>query len=133
MAQRRGLAETMTAGQVGQAKSEFLAGIGEALAPIGGAYQNLKIGEAQDEAIMQEQDIIRAGLYTPPVETPASPTGKPSLSAGPEGEFMKKMTNISKSSDKKAQVANLKTIKDKYALSGQQMQYLDNLLKRLGG
>lgn len=133
MAQRRGLAEAMTAGQVGAAKSEFLAGLGEAMSPIGGAFQNLKIGEAYDEAARQEADIIRAGLFTPPTETPASPTGKPSLSAGPEGEFMKKMGNISKSSDKKAQIANLKTIKDKYALSGQQLQYLDNLLKRLGG
>jgi len=133
MSQRRGLAEAMTAGQIGQAKNEFLAGLGEAMAPIGSAFQDVKIGEAYDEIIKQESDIIRAGLFTPPAETPASPTGKPSLSAGPEGDFMKKMGNISKSSDKKAQIANLKTIKDKYALSGQQAQYIDNLLKRLGG
>lgn len=62
MAQRRGLAEAMTARQTGQAKSEFLAGLGQAMSPIGGAFQELKIGEAYDKLAMEEAAASQAAL-----------------------------------------------------------------------
>lgn len=132
MAQRRGLAESMTAGQVGQAKSEFLAGIGEALAPIGGAYQNLKIGEAYDEASRQEQNIIRAGLYTPPVETPAASTNKPTLGAGAGGEFMTKFKETQSAGIGATEIKKLNDLKNNYALSSQQLNKVNARLKQLG-
>jgi hypothetical protein len=64
MSQRRGLAEAMTAGQIGQAKSEFLAGLGEAMSPIGGAFQSLRIAEAQDKLAMEEAAASQAALPT---------------------------------------------------------------------
>ncbi len=73
MSQRRGLAEAMTAGQVGAAKSEFLAGLGEAMSPIGGAFQSLRIAEAQDKLAMEEAAAIQAGLPTMPAEETVTP------------------------------------------------------------
>lgn len=62
MAQRRALAESQTASQTGQAKSEFLAGIGEALSPIGSAYQQIAIGTAQDKAAAEAAAAAAASL-----------------------------------------------------------------------
>jgi len=136
MAQRRGLAETMTAGQVGQAKNEFLAGVGQAIAPIGGAYQDLKIGEAYDEASRQEQDIIRAGLYTPPVETPVeTPANKPTLGAGPDGEFMvelNKALGSNTNKDRKEIRDRLINLNNSYSLTLQQKERINNNLRRFG-
>ena len=132
MAQRRGLAEAMTAGQVDQAKSEFLAGIGEALAPIGGAYQNLKIGEAYDEASRQEQDIIRAGLYTPPVESAAA---KPTLGAGSGGAFMAELNKALGSNTNKDREAirdRLIGLNNSYSLTPQQKERINSNLRRFG-
>lgn len=71
--QRRELAETMTTSQVSQAKNEFLAGLGEAMSPIGGAFQNLRIAEAQDKLAMEEAAAIQAGLPTMPAEETVTP------------------------------------------------------------
>lgn len=130
--QRRSLAETMTAGQIGQAKSEFLAGISGALAPIGGAYQDIKIAEAQDRAIMEEQNIIRAGLPTPPVETE---TTKPTLGAGPDGAFMAELnkalgSNINK--DRKDIQKRLIALNNSYSLTKQQKDRINSNLRRFG-
>jgi len=47
--QRRQLAESQTAGQMGAAKNQFVAGIGQAQSGIGGAYQTLQTSMAQDK------------------------------------------------------------------------------------
>lgn len=48
-AQRRGLVESMTAKQTGAAKSQFLAGIGEAVSPVGASWQDLQAAMIQDQ------------------------------------------------------------------------------------
>jgi len=134
MAQRRGLAESMTAGQVGQAKSEFLAGISGALAPIGGAWQDIKTAEAMDRAIIEEQDIIRAGLYTPPVET-ETPADKPTLGAGPDGAFMAELNKALGSNtnkDRKEIRDRLINLNNSYSLTLQQKERINNNLRRFG-
>lgn len=130
--QRRQLAESLAREQVSGVKGQFVSQIGEALAPIGGAFQNLQIAEAQTAYLDQLANAAKSTIPTQTVEEQPV-TGKPQLSGGPQGDFMKKMNNISKSSDKKAQINNLKTIKDKFALNSQQLRYVDNFLNRLGG
>lgn len=135
MRQRRALAEQQSASQVGAARQDFIGGMAGALSPIGGAFQNLKVAELQDKYAAETARAMResTAVESTPTESVAAVTGKPTLGTGPSGEFMKKMNNITKSKDKKAQVANLRAIKDRYALSGQQTQYIDTFLKRLGG
>ena len=132
-AQRRSFVEAQTSGQLGRAREEFVAGIGSALSPIGGAFQDLQVGRATDQAQMDADRAARESMVAPEAETAASVSGKPALGTGPTGDFMKKMTNISKSKNKRAQVNNLKSIKQNYSLSAQQKAYIDSFLKRLGG
>jgi len=65
MAQRRSLAESIAAGQLGAAKSEFLTGLGEAMSPIGSAFQQLQIATAQDKA---DEEAAKAYAGTLPQE-----------------------------------------------------------------
>jgi hypothetical protein len=132
MSQRRNLAETVGREQVEGARQNFIAGIGGALSPIGGAFQDLQIGKAKDKYSMDADKAARESMVAPEAETAAGVSGKPALGAGPAGDFMKKMTNISKSGNKSAQVNNLKSIKQNYSLSAQQNAYIDSFLKRLG-
>jgi hypothetical protein len=62
-AQRRALAEAQTAGQLGEARGQFLAGLGEAMSPIGGAFQQLQIAEAQAKA---QEEAAKAAASTIP-------------------------------------------------------------------
>lgn len=65
-AQRRALVEAQTSGELGAARSEFLTGLGGALAPIGGAFQSLQIAEAQAKA---QEEAAKAAAGTLP-QTP---------------------------------------------------------------
>jgi len=65
-AQRRRLAEAQTGEQLGEARQQFLASFGEAMAPIGGAYQGLQIAQAQAKA---QEEAARAAAATLP-QTP---------------------------------------------------------------
>jgi hypothetical protein len=65
-AQRRALVEAQTSGQLGQARSEFLSGLAGALQPIGGAYQQLQIAQAQAKA---QEEAAKAAAATIP-QTP---------------------------------------------------------------
>lgn len=70
-AQRRGLAETMTARQMTGAKSEFLTGLAGAYAPLGTAYQDVVA-----EKIAAEANTSLSGAdanATPNYETPVPP------------------------------------------------------------
>lgn len=69
-AQRRRLAEAQTGAQLGQARSSFLAGLGEAMAPIGGAFQQLQIAQAQDKAA---EEAARAAAATLPQQVQPEP------------------------------------------------------------
>jgi len=78
-AQRRALAEAQTAGQLTGAKSEFLTGLGGAMQPIGGAFQQLQIAQAQAKA---QEEAARAAASTIPqtaeeeaMAAEAEPTG----------------------------------------------------------
>ena len=62
-AQRRALAEAQTAGQLGEARGQFLGGLGEAMSPIGGAFQQLQIAEAQAKA---QEEAAKAAASTIP-------------------------------------------------------------------
>jgi len=76
-AQRRALAETQTAQQFATAKQQALTGLGEAMAPIGGAFQRLQIAQAeakaQEEAAKATAGTIPqqnlAELFAPEVST----------------------------------------------------------------
>jgi len=134
MNQRRNLAESIASGQMGAAKDEFIAGLGGALSPIGGAWQGLQTGMAQDAA-----DLAAANASTATTSSSVLPNdgnsvgGKPRLSGGASGDFMTKMNNISKSKNKTAQINNLKSILGNYGLSNQQQNYINSMLKKLGG
>lgn len=65
MNQRRRLAETQTKGELGQARSEFLASLGQTFAPIGGAWQNLQTGMLQDQAAQEAAKAYEATLVQP--------------------------------------------------------------------
>lgn len=52
-AQRRKIVEAQTSGQIGQARSQFIGGIGQAIAPIGSAWQGLQTSQTQDELARQ--------------------------------------------------------------------------------
>tara|TARA_R110000868_G_scaffold409919_1_gene696525 strand:+ start:284 stop:955 length:672 start_codon:yes stop_codon:yes gene_type:complete len=74
--QRRQLAESQTKGQIGSAKNQFVAGIGQAQAPIGGAWQTLQTGMAMDTAnTAANQAAINTTSSS--VVTPTNPTGPP--------------------------------------------------------
>lgn len=64
--QRRRLAEAQTTAQTGQAQQQFLAGLGEAMAPIGGAFQRLQIAQAEAKA---QEEAAKAAASTIP-QTP---------------------------------------------------------------
>lgn len=64
MQQRRQLAEAQTKGQLGQAKSEFISALGQGLAPIGGAYQQLQTAQAQDTAARLEAEAAKASVVS---------------------------------------------------------------------
>ena len=77
-AQRRRLAEAQTGAQLGQARSSFLAGLGEAMSPIGGAFQQLQIAQAEDKAA---EEAAKAASATIPQQdlgelfAPEAPAG----------------------------------------------------------
>jgi hypothetical protein len=84
--QRRRLAETQTATQTSQAQQEFLAGLGEAMAPIGGAFQRLQISQAEAKA---QEEAARAAASTLP-QTPeaeaAAEAAEPAASVFGQGQ-----------------------------------------------
>lgn len=106
--QRRQLAEAQAGQQLTQAKEQALAGLGEAMAPIGGAYQELQMAQARDK-MAQEAALAGAATIPQPVaeEDTAAETGTsnvPSvfattpntrggiLSAGSRGNYKVKAT-----------------------------------------
>ena len=84
-AQRRRLAEAQTGAQLGQARSSFLAGLGEAMSPIGGAFQQLQIAQAEDKAA---EEAAKAASATIPQQdlgelfAPEAPTAGGAQGAG---------------------------------------------------
>lgn len=64
--QRRQLAEAQAAQQLTEAKGQALAGLGEAMAPIGGAFQRLQIAQAEAKA---QEEAAKAAAGTIP-QTP---------------------------------------------------------------
>ena len=90
MTQARQGAETASAGQMSQAKSEFISSLGGALSPIGGAWQGLQTATAQDEASRLASEAARASIVapvppTPEVTAPTAP-GKYATSGTPGGK-----------------------------------------------
>lgn len=79
--QRRQLAESQASGQLGAAKNQFIAGIGQAQSGIGGAYQNLQTGMAMDKVAAAEAEALRASAAN--VTTPADPASVAASTAPP--------------------------------------------------
>ena len=85
MSQRRALAEAQTTGQVGAAKQQFLAGIGEALSPIGSAWQGVQnaniISRMQEEAAKAGESTVAKPIdfsqSLQPVPTESTTAAKP--------------------------------------------------------
>lgn len=78
-AQRRGLAETMTARQMAGAKSEFLTGLAGAYAPLGTAYQDVQAEKiaADADAALDDADANSTPNYEePPAGTPEAVTAQ---------------------------------------------------------
>lgn len=63
--QRRQLAETMTSGQLGGAKSEFISSLAGGLAPIGSAYQGLQTAKAQTELANLQNQAAAGSIVAP--------------------------------------------------------------------
>jgi len=133
MAQRRALSESQTATQMGQAKSDFLAGVGEALSPIGSAYQQIAVGTAEDKAAAEAADAAAATTPTAPEQ--ATTTSKPTLGAGADGAFMKELNKALGSNtnkDRKAIRDRLIALNNSYSLTPQQIERINNNLRRFG-
>lgn len=72
--QRRMLAETQTAGQLGAAKSDYLSQFAQANQPIGGAYQDLQTAINEDKIRAAEAEALRlSAAAVPPVAPPVAP------------------------------------------------------------
>lgn len=71
--QRRQLAEAQAAQQLTEAKGQALAGLGEAMAPIGGAFQRLQIAQAEAKA---QEEAAKASVASMPT-TPEAPIAEP--------------------------------------------------------
>jgi hypothetical protein len=66
--QRRMLAESQTAGQLGAAKSDYLSQFAQANQPIGGAYQGLQTAINEDKIAAAEAQALKdSAAVTPPV------------------------------------------------------------------
>ena len=136
LSQRRQLAEAQTAGQVGSAKEQFLAGIGQALSPIGGAYQELQNAKIMDQYAMAAANAAQSAL---PGEVnlsevaPSAAGGRPRLSAGPQGEFMSKFNAAFGAGARPSQrISAFKDLYNNYALTSQQQSRVKAELKKLG-
>jgi hypothetical protein len=79
--QRRQLAESQAAGQMGAAKNQFIAGIGQAQSGIGSAYQNLQTGMAMDKVAAAQAEALRASAAN--VVAPADPASVAASTAPP--------------------------------------------------
>ena len=79
--QRRQLAESQASGQLGAAKNQFIAGIGQAQSGIGSAYQNLQTGMAMDKVAAAEAEALRASAAN--VAAPADPASVQASTAPP--------------------------------------------------
>jgi hypothetical protein len=93
-AQRRSLAEAQTAGQMGSAKSQFVANIAQNLAPIGSAWQDLQTGMAQDE-LARQAALAQQGSAGSPVAdvvVPAATSDTPTAAvpSAPQAKAPKK-------------------------------------------
>lgn len=136
LAQRRQLAEAQTGGELAAGKEKFLAGIGEALSPIGGAWQGLQNAQAMDELARQQAEAMKATIpaQVDLMETNPAASGKPTLGAGPQGEFMSKFTAAQRAGARPSQrLAAFKALRDSYSLSPQQKSRVDAAIKQLGG
>jgi hypothetical protein len=93
-AQRRGLAEAQTAGEMGSAKSQFIANIAQNLAPIGSAWQGLQTGMAEDEAAKQAALALQGSASSPvaDVVVPAATSDTPTAAvpSAPQAKAPKK-------------------------------------------
>lgn len=74
-AQRRALAETQTAGQLGQAKQEFISATAQGLQPIGAAYSGLQQARIADR--MAAEAARAAAATIPSVSEPVYATDMP--------------------------------------------------------
>lgn len=82
--QRRQLAETMTSGQLGGAKSEFISSLAGGLAPIGGAWQGLQTAKAQTELANLQNQAAKASIVTanaPTMDASVPAASKPPANA----------------------------------------------------
>jgi len=80
-AQRRALAEAQTAGQLGQAKQQFISSIAEGLAPVSGAYAGLEKAQAYDKFLAEQAAALRGTMPTVG-ESPVSESAVPSEPKG---------------------------------------------------
>lgn len=136
MAQRRQLAEAQTSGEVAAGKEQFLSGIGQALSPIGGAWQGLQNAQAMDELARQQAEALKSTIpgEVNLAETPAVASGKPTLSTGPKGEFMAKFNAALGAGARPSQrLAAFKALRDSYALNSMQTNKVNAAIKQLGG
>ena len=98
--QRRQLAEAQTSGQIGAAKNQFVAGIGQAQSNIGGAWQTLQTSMAQDkvdEAAATALKDSASNTVTPAVvEATTAPPATPTSPANPLSTPGKRVGDIRK-------------------------------------
>lgn len=89
-AQRRKLVESQTGGELAAGKEKFLAGIGEALSPIGSAWQGMQNAQAMDEAARQAaiaaQSTIPAQIDLSGLVDTSTPTTSP-VSSGYSSDY----------------------------------------------
>lgn len=132
VSQRRQLAEQLAAGELGATKSAFIGDLAQSLSPISGAYQDVKSAEIQDRLLAEEAAAYKNSLAMPVDVTATSVSTKPTLSAGPSGDFMTKFKATQAAGSGATEIANLKELKNSYALSGQQLNMVNSRLKKLG-
>ena len=108
--QRRGLAESVASGKMGQAKGEFISALSQGLAPIGGAWQDLQAANAQAALSNAASEAAKASVVS--ANAPMSESGSASAKPPANAKNYQRWTN---------------------PVNGQKMQFINGKWRKAGG
>lgn len=108
--QRRGLAESVASGKMGQAKGEFISALSQGLAPIGGAWQDLQAANAQAALSNAASEAAKASVVN--ANAPMSDSGSAAAKPPANAKNYQRWTN---------------------PVNGQKMQFINGKWRKAGG
>ena len=108
--QRRGLAESVASGKMGQAKGEFISALSQSLAPIGGAWQDMQAANAQAALSNAASEAAKASVVN--ANAPMSDSGSAAAKPPANAKNYQRWTN---------------------PVNGQKMQFINGKWRKAGG